>query len=77
MATMQEEASTSIVKADRAGRTRYTDQYKAEDALPCAGCHYAVQGGIERHLQIASLLVALLVVGGEAFPFRIDKRTPK
>lgn len=30
MATMQEEATTSIVKADRAGRTRYTDQYKAE-----------------------------------------------
>ena len=30
MATMQEEASTSIVKADRSGRTRYTDQYKAE-----------------------------------------------
>ena len=27
---MQEEASTSIVKADRIGRTRYTDQYKAE-----------------------------------------------
>jgi hypothetical protein len=27
MATMQEEASTSIVKADRSGRTRYTDQY--------------------------------------------------
>ena len=27
---MQEEASTSIVKADRSGRTRYTDQYKAE-----------------------------------------------
>ncbi len=30
MATMQEEASTSIIKADRIGRTRYTDQYKAE-----------------------------------------------
>jgi transposase-like protein len=30
MATMQEKASTSIVKADRTGRTRYTDQYKAE-----------------------------------------------
>ena len=27
---MQEEAPTSIVKADRSGRTRYTDQYKAE-----------------------------------------------
>ena len=27
---MQEEAVTSIVKADRTGRTRYTDQYKAE-----------------------------------------------
>lgn len=27
---MQEEATTSIVKADRAGRTRYTDKYKAE-----------------------------------------------
>jgi len=27
---MQEEATTSIVKADRVGRTRYTDQYKAE-----------------------------------------------
>lgn len=30
MASMQEEASTSIVKSDRAGRSRYTAQYKAE-----------------------------------------------
>ena len=30
MTTMQEEEVTSIVKADRTGRTRYTDQYKAE-----------------------------------------------
>lgn len=34
---MQEEASTSIVKADRAGRTRYTDQYKAEVLEAYAG----------------------------------------
>ncbi len=37
MTTMQEEASTSIVKADRAGRTRYTDQYKAEVLEAFAG----------------------------------------
>jgi hypothetical protein len=30
MTTMQEEAVTSIVKADRTGRTRYTARYKAE-----------------------------------------------
>lgn len=37
MATMQEEATTSIVKADRTGRTRYTDQYKAEVVEAFAG----------------------------------------
>lgn len=34
---MQEEATTSIVKADRTGRTRYTDQYKAEVVEAFAG----------------------------------------
>ena len=37
MASMQEEAVTSIVKADRAGRTRYTDEYKAEVLEAFAG----------------------------------------
>ncbi len=37
MATMQEEATTSIVKADRTGRTRYTDHYKAEVVEAFAG----------------------------------------
>ncbi len=52
MATMQEEASTSIVKADRAGRTRYTDQYKAEvleafEASSLSGPAFARQCGIK------------------------------
>ena len=37
MAAMQEEASTSIVKADRTGRTRYTDEYKTEVLAAFAG----------------------------------------
>ena len=37
MASMQEEAVTSIVKADRAGRTRYTDEYKTEVLEAFAG----------------------------------------
>ena len=37
MASMQEEAVTSIVKADRAGRTRYSDEYKAEVLEAFAG----------------------------------------
>ena len=52
MASMQEEAVTSIVKADRAGRTRYTDEYKAEvlEAFACSsmsGPAFARQCGIK------------------------------
>ena len=49
---MQEEAVTSIVKADRVGRTRYTDQYKAEvleafAASSMSGPAFARQCGIK------------------------------
>ena len=49
---MQEEASTSIVKADRTGRTRYTDQYKAEVVEAFAGSvlsgpAFALQCGVK------------------------------
>ena len=49
---MQEEVVTSIVKADRAGRTRYTDQYKAEvvEAFAASGLSgpaFAQQCGIK------------------------------
>jgi len=52
MASMQEEAVTSIVKADRAGRTRYTDHYKAEvleafAASSMSGPAFARQCGIK------------------------------
>ena len=52
MATMQEEEVTSIVKADRIGRTRYTDQYKAEvleayGASSMSGPAFARQCGIK------------------------------
>ena len=52
MATMQEEATTSIVKADRVGRTRYTDQYKAEVVEAFAGSGlsgpaFALQCGVK------------------------------
>jgi transposase-like protein len=49
---MQEEASTSIVKADRTGRTRYTDQYKTEvveafEGSGLSGPAFAQQCGIK------------------------------
>ncbi len=52
MTTMQEEAVTSIVKADRAGRTRDTDQYKSEvlaafEASGLSGPAFARQCGIK------------------------------
>jgi len=37
MAKLQEEGTTSIVKTDRAGRTRYTAEYKAEVVAAFAG----------------------------------------
>ena len=52
MASMQKEASTSIVKSDRAGRSRYTAQYKSEvvaafEASGLSGPAFARQCGIK------------------------------
>jgi hypothetical protein len=52
MATMQEEALTSIVKSDRTGRARYTAQYKSEvvaafDGNGLSGPVFARQCGIK------------------------------
>ena len=52
MASMQEEAVTSIVKSDRAGRTRYTAKYKSEvvtafEASGLSGPAFARQCGIK------------------------------
>ena len=52
MAPMQEEAVTSIVKSDRAGRTRYTAKYKSEvvaafESSSLSGPAFARQCGIK------------------------------
>jgi transposase-like protein len=52
MASIQEEAVTSIVKPGRAGRTRYTDHYKAEvvaafEASNLSASAFARQCGIK------------------------------
>jgi len=52
MATMHDEVSTSIIKSDRIGRTRYRAQYKAEvlaafEASGLSGPAFARECGVK------------------------------